>query len=61
MKAIVDREECISCGTCVALCPEVFEWDDDARSRVIEGADCAVAGCCEEAAASCPVGAITIE
>lgn len=29
----VDREECISCGVCVDMCPEVFMLDDDDKSE----------------------------
>ena len=25
----VDRDECISCGLCVSLAPEVFRFEDD--------------------------------
>ncbi|MBT4516409.1 ferredoxin [bacterium] len=27
-KLYIDRDKCISCGTCVSLMPEVFEIDD---------------------------------
>jgi ferredoxin len=61
MKVIINHELCTGCGTCEALCPEVFELGDDDLAHVLAGADCAAAGCCEEAAESCPEGAITIE
>jgi len=32
---VVNKEECISCGNCVDLCPEVFNWDDDGKAEVI--------------------------
>lgn len=35
MKADVNREECISCGLCNAISPEVFEMDDEGISVVI--------------------------
>lgn len=35
MKATVDRDECIGCGQCEELCPEVFKLDDDLISSVI--------------------------
>ena len=31
MKAVVDKEGCISCGLCVSTCPEVFSFDDRGR------------------------------
>jgi len=61
VKVTIDLELCTGCGTCEAVCPEVFELDDEGFARVIPGADCAEAGCCAEAADSCPEGAITIE
>jgi len=54
----VNQEECIGCGVCAQICPEVFELDEDAgKAKVIhnEGADCA-----QEAADSCPVGCIAV-
>jgi ferredoxin len=38
LRVDVDQELCISCGTCIDTCPEVFEWneDDKAKSTVDE-------------------------
>jgi len=33
-KLVVDQDLCIACGTCVALCPEVFELKDDGKAIV---------------------------
>ena len=35
MKARVE-EGCISCGTCVAVCPEVFRFNDDGLAEAYE-------------------------
>ena len=36
-KVIIDREGCISCGTCWEDCPEFFEQNqDDNLSQVVE-------------------------
>lgn len=35
MKVVVNRDNCIGCGACEALCPEVFNLDDDGLSTVI--------------------------
>ena len=35
MKAKVIRENCIGCGACQALVPEVFEIEDDGLAGVI--------------------------
>lgn len=60
MNPAVDHDLCIGCGLCAELCPEVFEMRDDDLAHVIDGADCDAAGCCEEAADSCPVEAISL-
>ncbi|HHT38061.1 MAG TPA: ferredoxin [Mollicutes bacterium] len=36
MRAKVDKDSCISCGACVSICPEVFEFDDDGFAVAIE-------------------------
>ena len=33
-KLVVDESTCIGCGTCVALCPEVFELGEDGKAKV---------------------------
>lgn len=53
----VDKETCIGCGLCEAICPEVFELKDgksyvkDPKSK---------AKCAKEAADACPVDSITV-
>lgn len=62
MIAKVDREKCIGCGACTAVCPKVFDLDDDGIAIVIanpvppEEEESA-----QEAADGCPVEAISIE
>jgi len=55
----VDRELCYGFGDCVSSAPDVFELDDDEKAIVIDpnggSRDDLV-----EAAANCPVNAITI-
>ena len=29
MKVKINEEECIGCGACVSLCPEVFDFNDE--------------------------------
>ena len=29
MHTHVEKDECISCGVCPSLCPDIFEFDDD--------------------------------
>jgi ferredoxin len=62
MKVSIDQEACIGCGACVALCDAIFRLNDETgKAEVIPGADCVAAGCCKEAAESCPVGVIIVE
>ena len=52
----VDKEKCIGCGSCVAVCSEVFEMQGD-KAKVKSGAK--NTGCVKEAIESCPVDAIS--
>ncbi|NLJ79790.1 MAG: ferredoxin [Firmicutes bacterium] len=59
MNPKIDPDLCIGCALCAEICPEVFEMGDDGLAHVIEGGNCEEAGCCQEAADSCPTEAIT--
>jgi ferredoxin len=62
MKAIVDQDECIGCGVCIEMCPEVFKWNDDETAVAYTNpVPEDVRSVCQEAAESCPSEAITIE
>ena len=52
----VNKEKCIGCGLCQSICPEVFEINDEAKSKVINQKE---SSCIKEAIESCPVVAIT--
>lgn len=60
MRVKVDREKCIGCGTCPALCPDVFELDGTFKAFVKEGADLEKS-CVSDAKSACPVEAISVE
>lgn len=55
---VVDFDACVGCGSCVELCPTVFELKDD-KAYVINAEGCASCDC-EAAAGICPVEAITL-
>ena len=62
MKATVNEELCIGCESCVDICPDVFEMQNDLAvcrfdDEIPEGFEDA----CREAAESCPVEAIDIQ
>jgi len=48
-------DECIGCGTCSSICPEVFEMDGP-KAKVIAQKNLP---CVKEAIESCPVDAIS--
>jgi ferredoxin len=60
MAIVINEEECIGCGTCAELCPEVFEMNEEEEKAKVKnpasGADCV-----NEAIDSCPVEAISKE
>lgn len=70
MKIILEREKCIGCGSCAALCPKYFEILDDGKSSVKKAKrdpksnndelETEKPECATEAADSCPVQCIHI-
>jgi ferredoxin len=66
MKVSIDQGKCIACGTCVAICPEVFEMKDDGKVDVkeeLKGKDIPseLEAKVKEAHDMCPATAIVIE
>lgn len=62
MKPKVDKNKCTGCGTCVALCPDLFYLDEDGKANVKENIDCDEAGCsCQDTVDSCPGQAISLK
>lgn len=58
MKVKVDPKKCVGCGACVAICGAVFELKD---GKAIAKKPETNEECAKEAAASCPVQAITVK
>jgi ferredoxin len=62
MRAEIDRDGCISCGLCVATCPEVFRMGDDGPAEVyVDGVPSVAEASAVEARDGCPVSVITVE
>ncbi|MEM1537908.1 MAG: ferredoxin [Candidatus Nezhaarchaeales archaeon] len=56
---VVNRDLCIGCGACQAICPDTFKLDESGKAQVITGRSCD--GCnCEAVVTSCPVSAISL-
>lgn len=62
MKVTVDQNKCIGCGACQAMCPDVFEFNDDGIMDVTtntineDNKEDVI-----DAKESCPVSAIEVE
>lgn len=59
-RLVIDKNTCIDCGTCVALCPQVFKLGEGGKTEVInQSAD--TPENIQNTIDSCPVGAIKWE
>jgi ferredoxin len=61
MKVRVDADTCVGDGSCVSICPEIFEMGDDIVKAKMEDVPEDLQESCREAADVCPVEAIIIE
>jgi len=60
VKKVWVDENCVACGSCVEVCPEVFELEGDI-AFIKEGADLSLDAKIIESAEVCPVEAIHYE
>ena len=71
MKIVQEREKCIGCGTCAAICPKYWEMADDGKSTLLGSEvnpetknhekEVEETECNKEAAESCPVQIIHLQ
>jgi ferredoxin len=57
-RVVIDEDECIGCGTCQELCPDVFELDEDSQKARVIMPEGGPEDLIEEAIESCPVSCI---
>jgi len=55
----VDKNKCIGCGNCAAICPEVFEMGRDGKTQVKKGQEKSKLPCIQKAIKECPTQAIS--
>jgi ferredoxin len=55
-----DRDACIGCGACAAICPANWEMKPDGKSSP-KKTELPEAGCNQEAADACPVQCIHVK
>lgn len=53
-------DECIGCGNCAEICPEVFGLNEEEGKAYVNKEDGGDLECAAEATAACPVSCITI-
>lgn len=59
MKVEVNKDACIGCGACAAICPSIFEMDDEGLSTVkTEDVPKELESDAKDAVESCPTSAI---
>lgn len=59
-KVKVNEDLCIGCGTCEAICPNVFKMDAEKGKSTVIAEECGDCNC-QETIDSCPVNAISFE
>ncbi len=61
VKVTIDRDLCIGAATCLAIAPEVFVLDNEAKAIVLSTADNTDQETILDAARGCPTAAISLE
>ncbi len=61
MRVRVDEDACVGDGSCVSICPEIFEMEGEVAKTKMDEVTKELEASCREAADVCPVEAIIIE
>lgn len=60
-KIVFEKEKCIGCGSCQAVCPKYWKITQDGKAEFLGAGEVKKIECNQEAADSCPVQCIKIE
>lgn len=69
-KVILERDKCIGCGDCEAVCPKYWKLQDDGKTKLIGSKkekgekyvlEVSEPGCNKEAEEGCPAQCIHVE
>lgn len=58
MRVYIDQEECVGCGSCEEICPEVFRLDTEIEKADVIMTEGGPEDLIEEAMDTCPVSCI---
>ena len=61
MKIVFEREKCIGCGSCEAICPKYWKVAQDGKAEFLGSPELEDIDCNQTAADACPVQCIHIE
>lgn len=61
LKITIDRDLCIGAATCLAIAPEVFALDNEAKAIILDCTDETPQDVIIDAARACPTAAIIIQ
>ncbi|EOD42519.1 Ferredoxin [Candidatus Nanobsidianus stetteri] len=63
IKTWINKDTCIGCGTCIAVAPEIYEFDSDGKSKakieIIE--DPNLIEKAKDAEVACPTHSVKVE
>ena len=61
LKVWIDRDLCISAGTCIAIAPHTYDLDTDAKAVILKSANKDTEEIIIDSARGCPTSAIIIK